>query len=443
MQHCDTLILPRWCVPVAPAGEVLEGHAVAVSDGRIVAILPVEQAQAHYQPSVLVERPDHVLIPGLVNAHTHAAMTLFRGLADDMPLEAWLHEGIWPAERQWVSAEMVRDGTELAIAEMLRGGTTCFSDQYFYPEIVAEAAVDLSMRAVVATPVVDFPTGWASNAEEYLQKGADLVHDPYADHPLITTAFAPHSTFALSDGSFAALRVLADQLDVRVQIHLHESATEVEISLRDTGRRPFERLRDAGLVNSSLLAVHAVHLTDDEIASCAEAGVNIAHCPNSNLKLASGVAPITSFRDAGVNVALGTDGAASNNMLDLLSEMRAAALLAKANADDASAVSACEALHMATLGGARSLGLEHSIGSIETGKYADLACIDLNRLNSQPVYDVVSQIVYAVHSEQVTDVWVAGRHQLDNGRFTLIDTDDLLARCNEWHERITATGEIQ
>jgi 5-methylthioadenosine/S-adenosylhomocysteine deaminase len=443
MQHVDTLILPRWCVPVEPADEVLEDHAVAIADGRVVAVLPKHQALTDFQPSVLIERASHVLIPGLVNTHTHAAMTLFRGLADDMPLEAWLHEGIWPAERQWVSAEMVRDGTELAIAEMLRGGTTCFSDQYFFPEIVAEAAVDLHMRAVVATPVVDFPTGWASNAEEYLQKGADLVHDPYASHPLIATAFAPHSTFALSDRSFSALRILADQLDVRVQIHLHETAAEVEISLRDTGKRPYERLIDAGLVNTSLLAVHAVHMSEDETARFAEAGVNVAHCPNSNLKLASGIAPVSRYLDAGVNVALGTDGAASNNMLDMFAEMRTAALLAKANANDASAVSAGKALFMATLGGARALGLEHQIGTIESGKWADLACVDLGRLNSQPVYDVVSQLVYAVRSDQVSDVWVAGRHQLDNRRFTHIDTDQLLARGNEWRERIAVTGEIQ
>jgi len=443
MQHCDTLIVPRWCVPVEPSEVVLEGHAVAVTDGRITAILPLEKARAEFQPSVIVERPDHALIPGLINAHTHAAMTLFRGLADDMPLEAWLHEGIWPAERRWVSAEMVRDGTELAIAEMLRGGITCFSDQYFYPEIVAEAALDLSMRAVVATPVVDFPTGWAQNAEEYLQKATDLVHDPYADHPLVTTAFAPHSTFALSDESFASLRVLADQLDVRVQIHLHETAAEVDISLRQTGKRPYERLMDAGLVNRSLLAVHAVHMNDDEIARFAEAGVSLAHCPNSNLKLASGIAPIARYQAAGLNVALGTDGAASNNMLDMFSEMRTAALLAKATASNASAITAGDAIYMATMGGARALGIERITGSIETGKWADLTCVNLNTLNSQPIYDVVSQLVYATRADQVADVWVAGRRQLENGRFTHIDTDALLTRGNEWRDRIADTGEIQ
>ncbi|MDH3621047.1 MAG: TRZ/ATZ family hydrolase [Gammaproteobacteria bacterium] len=443
MQHCDTLIAPRWCVPVEPTGVVLEDHAIAITDGRIVAVLPLEKARAAFQPTVTVERPEHVVIPGLVNTHTHAAMTLFRGLADDMPLEAWLHEGIWPAERRWVSAEMVRDGTELAIAEMMRGGITCFSDQYFYPEIVAEAAVDLSMRAVVATPVVEFATGWARDVQEYLQKAADLVHDPYADHPLITTAFAPHSTFALSDESFSALRVLADQLDVRVQIHLHETATEVDISIRDTGRRPYERLVDAGLVNRSLLAVHAVHMNDDEIARFAEAGVSVVHCPNSNLKLASGIAPIAKYRSAGLNVALGTDGAASNNMLDMFSEMRTAALLAKASANDAATVTASDALRMATLGGASALGVERVTGSIEVGKWADIACVDLGKLNSQPIYDVVSQLVYAVRADQVADVWTAGRHQLENGRFTGIDTDALLQRSNEWRDRIAASGEIQ
>lgn len=442
MQHCDTLIVPRWTVPGSPVGDVLEDRAVAVSDGRIREVLPRAEAEGKYQPSVLIERQDHALIPGLVNAHTHAAMTLFRGLADDLPLEAWLHEGIWPAERRWVSAEMVRDGTELAVAEMLRGGVTCFSDQYFFPEIVAEAAADLGMRAVVATPVLDVPSQWAGNASEYLQKGADLVHDPYSDHPLVRTAFAPHSTFALSDASFAELRVVADQLDVRVQIHLHETAAEVEISLRDHGRRPFARLEDAGLVNQSLLAVHGVHLDDTEIHRFAEAGVSVTHCPSSNLKLASGIAPVAKFREAGLNVALGTDGAASNNLLDMFTEMRTAALLAKTASADASAVPAVDALHMATLGGARALGVEHGTGSIEEGKWADLTCVDLGQVNSQPVYDVISQLVYATRADQVSDVWVAGRHQLDQGRYTQIDADGLIARGNEWRERIATTGEI-
>jgi 5-methylthioadenosine/S-adenosylhomocysteine deaminase len=438
MRHCDTLIAPRWCVPIEPANAVLTEHAVVVNDGRITAVLPLHEARAQYQPSVFIERPDHVLIPGFINTHTHAAMTLFRGLADDLALQAWLHEAIWPAEKKWLSAEMVRDGTELAIAEMIAGGTTCFSDQYFFPEIVAETAVDLQMRAMVGTPILEFPTAWAHDASESLQKAADLVHDPYADHPLISTCFAPHSTYSLSDESFLELRVLADQLDVRTQIHLHESAAEIAAAVDQDEQRPFQRLQQLGLVNASLLAVHAVHLSDSEIDQFAAAGVNIAHCPRSNLKLASGIAPIAKYRDAGINVAIGTDGAASNNVLDMLSEMRTTALLAKASANDAAAVSAYDALRMATLGGAAALGLDHETGSIAAGKWADIACVDLNRLHCQPVYDPISQLVYTARADQVTDVWIAGKHQLDNGRYTRIDTDHLRARSIEWRDRIAA-----
>ncbi|MCH7503479.1 MAG: TRZ/ATZ family hydrolase [Proteobacteria bacterium] len=437
MQHCDTLIVPRWCIPVEPAATVLLDHAIVIVDGRIVGIMPASDARKSYQPSVVVERPHHAAIPGLINAHTHAAMTLFRGLADNLPLEAWLQDSIWPAEKRWVSAEMVRDGTELAIAEMLSAGVTCFSDQYFFPEIVAKTAVDLHMRAMIGTPVVDISTAWADGAEECLSRGADLVHDPFADHPLISTCFAPHSTSALSDEAFVELRVLADQLDVPVQIHLHETAAEVAASVRATGKRPLQRLTDLGLVNASLLAVHAVHMTDAEIQQMADAGVSVAHCPKSNLKLASGFARVTDYHAAGVTVAIGTDGAASNNTLDILSELRTAALVAKAVAADASAVPADRALRMATIDAAQVLGLEREIGSIEAGKWADICCIDLQRCNSQPVYDPVSQLVYTARADQVSDVWVAGRHQLDAGQLTNIDTASLFERSEEWQQRIT------
>jgi len=333
---------------------------------------------------------------------------------------------------------MVRDGTELAIAEMIAGGTTCFSDQYFFPEIVAETAVELNMRVMIGTPIIEFPTAWARTAAEYMNKASELVHDPYVDHPLVSSCFAPHSTAALSDESFVELRVLADQLDVRTQIHLHETTAEIAKSVEKTGKRPFERLQALGLINTSLLAVHAIHLSDYEIEVFAESGVNIAHCPRSNLKLASGISPIAKYRAAGINVAIGTDGASSNNTLDMLSEMRLTALLAKGLESNASVLSAGDALRMATLGGATALGLAEEIGSIEAGKWADLACIDLNRIHSQPVYDPLSQLVYTARADQVTDVWVAGKHQLDNGRFAHIDTDNLLQRSNEWRERFAS-----
>ena len=435
MRHCDYLIAARWCVPVEPAGQVLENHAVAVIDGRIAAVLPVAEAREAFQPSVSIERPGHVLIPGLVNAHCHAAMTLFRGLADDLPLESWLREGIWPVERRFASAELVRDGTELAIAEMLAAGITCFSDQYFFPEIVAETAVDLHMRAVIGTPVVDIPTAWAEDAADYLNKGSDLVHDRYADHPMISTCFAPHTTLALSDASFTELRVLADQLDVPVHIHLHESQNEVAQSIEATGKRPLQRLDDLGLLNASLLAVHAVHVTPEEIERIAAAGAGVAHCPTSNLKLACGIAPARALMDAGVTVGLGTDGAASNNLLDVLAEMRLAALLARVSAGG-NTIAAEQALRMATLDAARALRRDHEIGSIEPGKLADLTCIDLLRCNSQPVYDPVSQLVYATRADQVSDVWVGGRQLLDQGELTTINRESIFRRSREWQQRI-------
>lgn len=438
MLPCDTLILADWCIPVEPAESVLSGHAVAINDGLIADVLPREGALARYRPGALVERPGHVLIPGLVNAHTHAAMTMFRGIADDLPLERWLRDGIWPAEKRWVDAELVRDGTRHAIAEMLLGGVTCFSDQYFFPEIVAQAAVELHMRAVVGTPVVEFETAWAENAAECIGKGTDLVHDPFANHPLISTCFAPHSVDTVPDASFRELRVVADQLDAPIQIHLHESVVEIEESIAATGRRPIERLQALGLLNPSLLAVHAVHVTDDDIRAFADAGVSVAHCPRSNLKLASGLAPVTAMIDAGISVALGTDGAASNNELDLLGEMRTAALLAKAVAGDASALPAAAALRMATIEGAKALGLDNRIGSIEVGKAADLTCVDMRSFNSQPLYDPLSQLVYAAQARQVSDVWIGGRHQVENGLLTRIDRDELLHRTGEWQQRIAA-----
>lgn len=441
MQQCDILIQARWCIPVEPAGLVLEDHAVAISDGRIAAVVPAREAAERLRPGVVVHRPGHVLIPGLVNAHTHAAMTLFRGYADDLPLERWLRDAVWPAERRYVGAEMVRDGTRHAIAEMLKAGITCFSDQYFYPEIVAEAAVDLHMRAVIGTPIIEFPTSWARDTAEYFSKGADLVHDPYADHPLVSTCFAPHATYSLSDDAFRQLRVLADQLDVPIQIHLHETDAEIAASVRDTGMRPLARLHQLGLVNSSLLAVHAVHLTDEERELLASAGVAVAHCPRSNLKLASGIADVGAMRRSGITVGLGTDGAASNNVLDLLGEMRTAALLAKAVSGDPAALPATAALRMATLDSATALGLGDVAGTIEAGKWADLVCIDLARLHSHPVYDPVSQLVYTAGAEQVSDVWVAGRHQVEHGTLVHVSQDDIFERSAEWQQRITGTRE--
>ncbi len=387
---------------------MLEQHAVAVRDGRIEALLPAAEAGRRFPAYEQVLLENHVLLPGLVNAHTHAAMSLLRGLADDLPLMRWLEEHIWPAEAKHVSHDFVRDGTLLACAEMLRGGVTCFNDMYFFPEASLEAALASGLRSAQGMIVIEFPSAYASDAADYLRRGL-AVRDRYSGEPLASFCLAPHAPYTVSDSSLRQIAVLAAELDVPVHIHLHETKGEIERSLAEHGVRPLERLARLGLVGPGLVAVHAVHMDDGEIALLARHGASVVHCPSSNLKLASGFAPVDAFLRQGVNLALGTDGAASNNRLDMFQEMRTAALVAKAAADNPQAMPAELALRAATLGGARALGLEASLGSIEPGKAADLIAVDLSAPELQPCYDVISQLVYAAGRDNVSDVWVAGR----------------------------------
>jgi 5-methylthioadenosine/S-adenosylhomocysteine deaminase len=329
MESVDLLIEPRWVIPVNPANRVLEQHSVAVREGRIVAVLPSSEAQGRYLAAERVLLARHALIPGLVNLHTHACMALMRGLADDLPLMQWLQEHIWPAEAKHVSPQFVYDGTLLAGAEMLRGGVTCFNDMYFFPADAARAALDLGMRAALGLIVIDFPSAYANDADDYLAKGL-AVRDALREHELLSFCIAPHAPYTVSDKSFSRLLVVAEELDLPVHIHLHETQDEIGQSLARHGLRPVERLRRLGLIGPNLIAVHAVHLLDDEIALLAQHGSSVAHCPSSNLKLASGFAPVAKMLEHGISVGIGTDGAASNNRLDMFGEMRQAALLAKA-----------------------------------------------------------------------------------------------------------------
>ena len=434
MEQVDTLLHARWVVPVEP-DVVLERHSVAIRDGRILALLASDDARKRYRGEVELEFNDHALIPGLINAHTHAAMVLFRGLADDLPLMEWLNNHIWPAEGAWVSAEFARDGTELAMAEMLKGGVTCFNDMYFFPGETAQAAADAGMRAVVGMILIDFPTAWAATAEEYLTKGLAL-HDRFRNHPLITTAFAPHAPYTVSDPPLARLQVLAEELDTPIHMHVHETAAEVLQGIERYGNRPLQRLEHLGLVTPKLLGVHMTQLTDAEIAAYAHGGAHVVHCPESNLKLASGFCPVHRLAQAGINVALGTDGAASNNDLDMFSEMRTAALLAKAVAGEASALPASQALRMATINGARALGLDDLTGSLRPGKSADITAVNLGTLATQPLYHVVSQLIYAAGRHQVTDVWVAGRHLVKDRCLTTLNERALLDKASAWQAKI-------
>jgi 5-methylthioadenosine/S-adenosylhomocysteine deaminase len=438
MQHIDLLIEARWVIPVEPHDHALDHHSVAVHGGKILAVLPTDEASRQYTADETASLPDHALIPGLINAHTHAAMSLFRGMADDLPLMDWLQGKIWPAEAKWVSDEFVADGVRLAMAEMIRGGTTCFNDMYFFAEDAAAAVHEAHMRASLGMIVLDFPSNYAQSWDEYLDKGLHL-HDEWRNSELITTTFAPHAPYTVSDEPLKKISLLNNELNRPVHIHVHETAHEVEDAIRTTGMRPLARLRSLDLVNPNLLAVHFTEASDEDIAMMAGNGCALVHCPESNLKLASGFCPVARFAAAGVTVALGTDGAASNNDLDMFGEMRTAALLAKGVAADATALPAAEALRMATLHGARALGIEDRTGSIVPGKAADFAAVDLSPASTQPVYNPVSKIVYTAARDQVSDVWVAGQRLLNCRQLTTLDERRVLDKARAWRDKIVAS----
>ena len=433
-QVIDLLIDARWIATVE-SDAMLTNHAVAVDKGRILAILPSGEARARFAPGKHVNLPDHILIPGLINLHTHAAMTLMRGLADDLPLMDWLQKHIWPAEAAHVSPQFVYDGTRLACAEMLKGGITCFNDMYFYPEAAAAAASEAGMRAMLGIIALEFPTPYASDADDYLNKGL-AVRETWLNDPLIGFCLAPHAPYTVADSTFDRILTLSEQLNLPVHCHIHETRQEIEESLKQHQRRPLERLRQLGQLGPNFIGVHAVHLDDDDLQLLASTGCSIAHCPTSNLKLASGFAPVARMRQLGINVGLGTDGAASNNRLDLFGEMRLASLLAKGLTGDASALPASEILRMATLNAANALGLGKEIGSISPGKWADLCAVDLSALETRPCFDPLSHLVNVAGRECVSHVWVAGKCCVDHKTLLRDDQNSLESAVALWQNAL-------
>ncbi len=442
MTTIDTLLHARWIIPVSEGDPCLAEHSIAVHEDRIVEILPTSIARDRYQATVELDYAQHVLIPGLINAHTHAAMSLFRGLSDDIALMDWLQHHIWPAESRWVNEDFVQCGTELAVAEMLRSGTTCFNDMYFFPDITARVAKKAGIRACVGLIVLDFPTVWASSADDYIEKGI-AVHDSFRDDDLVTTTFAPHAPYTVSDRPLEKIRSFAHEMDIPVTMHVHETAHEVDEAVAKTGKRPLERLGELGLLNPSLLAVHMTQLQQEEIETVANNGCHIVHCPESNLKLASGFCPVAELQNHGINIALGTDGAASNNDLDMLGEMRCAALVAKGIAGDPTALPAAAALRMATLNGAAALGIDNRVGSLEPGKQADIVALDMSRIETTPLYDPVSHLVYSCSRDQVSDVWIAGRHVLRNRVLTSLDETAIRSQAQTWSRKIGSEDKQQ
>jgi 5-methylthioadenosine/S-adenosylhomocysteine deaminase len=436
MTTIDTLLHARWLIPVEPDNTVYENYSIAINKGRIIALLPTTQAKETYQASNEQTFAHHVLLPSLINSHTHSAMTLLRGIADDLPLMEWLQNHIWVLEQKYMSEDFVRVGTDLAIAEMLLSGTTCFNDMYFYPEITAQQAIKHGIRANIGLIVFDFPTCWANNSDEYLIKGESL-YQQLKNETLITCAIAPHAPYTVSDEPFKKVAQLSQKYNLRVHCHIHETANEIN----NAPVRPLQRLTDLGLVNELLLAVHATQLTEQEIKQLAQAKSSIIHCPESNLKLASGFCPIQDCVSAGINVALGTDGAASNNDLDMFGEMRTAALLAKAVSNNASAIPAMTALKMATINGAKALGLDNEIGSLLPNKSADIIAVDLNEWSTQPVYHPISQLVYAANRQQVTDVWIAGKQVVKQRQLMTFDLAELSNEIASWREKLGSAVE--
>ena len=436
MQTVDLRIDAPWIVPVEPAG-VLAGHAILVDAGAIVAIVPAGVADASFAARETRVLGSHVLIPGLVNAHTHSAMALMRGIADDVPLKPWLEQHVWPCEGRFVSPEFVYDGTLLGSAEMLQGGVTCCNDMYFYPDAAARAYDDAGLRALVGMPVLDFPTPYAADADDYLAKGL-AARDAFKHADRLAFALAPHAPYTVSDATWAKIVMFARQVDLPIQTHLAETRDEVASERASSGGTPLARLDRLGATGPGFIAIHAVHVDAADIAALAAQGCHVVHCPASNMKLASGIAPVGALLAAGVNVALGTDGAASNNRLDVFAEMRLASLLAKVAGDDAAAVPAAVALRMATLNGARALGMDDRIGSLVPGKQADVVAVDLSGVATQPVFDALSHLVFAAGRECVTDVWIGGVRMVADRRLTSIDQAALLARTRAWQHKLAA-----
>jgi len=435
MEKIDYLIHAKWVITCEENNRVLENHSLAIKDKKILAILPTPDAQQKYQADREENYTSHAVMPGFINSHTHLSMNLFRGLADDLELMDWLNNHIWPAEGKWVSQEMVYDGSLLAMAEMIRCGTICFNDMYFFLDATAQAAELAGMRAHIGMTIIDVPTAYAKTTDEYFAKAIEF-YQRYKQNERITATLAPHSTYTVSIENLERVKKLADEYKLKTNIHLQEAPSEIEQSMAKYGKRPLQRLHDIGMVSPDLIAIHMTQINDDDFEILQKTKPNIVHCPESNMKLVSGLCPVDKLTKLGINVALGTDGAASNNDLDMFGEMRTAAFLGKVVTNDPKAASAAEVLKMATLNGAKALGIDHITGSLEAGKAADFIAIDMNCIETQPVYHPVSQIVYATPRNQVTDVWVNGKQLLKNRKLMTLDEKELLEKAQVWRKKI-------
>ena len=442
LQKVDLLLDARWVAPMTTTPDsvnenstlLLENHTCVVHDGMIIDVLPTHISRKQYQAQFEYSLGEHLLMPGLFNGHAHAAMSLLRGFADDHPLMTWLEQHIWPAEAAHVSTAFVKTGTELALCEMLASGVTCFNDMYFFPETVCELLDTTGLRGCVSGPILEFPTSWGKNANDYIDKNTDIIQQ-YKNHPLIAAGYGPHAPYTVSNTTFEKIIQQATSEQTWIHTHLHETAFEIHQSMTDFGMRPTERLNKLGFFDIQSQAVHMTQITDIDIEILAGKPCHVVHCPESNLKLASGFTPIGKMLDANINISFGTDGAASNNDLDMVSELRTGAILAKAVSENAQTMPAYAAAYAATRGGALAFSQQH-LGCVAQGFAADIIAIDLSDLNTQPVYDPIAQFVYASNSRQISHVWVNGKLVCHHGEVKVIDTQKLKAEVKTWRATI-------
>lgn len=431
----DLLIVGGTVVTMDKDRRLIEDGAIAVKNGEIILVGKRAVVTKNLRAKQTIDASGKVIIPGLINTHTHVPMTLFRGIGDDLDLQDWLQKFIFPAEAKNVDEQFVRAGTRLGVAEMIRGGTTAYCDMYYFEDAIADETFKAGMRGVLGETIIDFPVADNKTNEEAMRYAENFVKK-WQKNPLIIPAFAPHAPYTVSTEHLNAIRKLADKLNAPTVIHVAETQTEVDDITKRYGARPVEYLDRINFFNNRTIAAHTVHINENEIDILKAKDVGSAHCPQSNMKLASGVAPVPSMLAKNLRVGLGTDGAASNNDLNLWEEMDTAAKLHKVFSKDPKVLNAEQAFAMATIGGARALHLENLIGSLETGKRADIAIVDFDSLNQTPFYNIYSHLVYATKASDVGTVIVDGKILMRDRRLLTLDENAIKKDANLYRQKI-------
>ena len=437
-KNASIIISASWIFTSNSEGQLLSDYSIVIENDKIIDLVPQDKVFDEYEANDTYQLTDHILIPGLINTHTHAAMSLFKGFADDLPLQDWLNDYIWPAEKEFINSSFVKDGSILALSEMIKSGVTTFNDMYFFPDATAEAVKELGVRSNIGLIVLDFPTNYATDPEDYLLKGFEF-RDKWRNEELITTSIAPHAPYSVSDEAFTLINTYSEELSINIHTHLHETQWEIEDSIEKYGITPVQRLNNLGIIGPSLMAVHCVHLNDQDMATLAKNKVSIVHNPSSNMKLGSGISDIAKMLKQNLNISLGTDSSASNNRIDIMEEMRLAALLIKGSTKSPELFSANEAIKMATINGAKALGLESIIGSIEKNKKADLVAIDLNSIENQPIYNPLTTLVYSSSRSDVSYVWIDGEIKLKDKKLVKIDEERIIQLAKKWQRKLKKT----